>query len=180
MPKDETDNGIDSDESDNGVEIREAKPCGRRIQIDWPEPPVDWPEINVNWEESYPVLLIPTYAGQQAMYDPETQTVFAKNNPPSNDLDIDGEKVLLGELHDGSFVANDIFDEDKDANSRVYELVNLPPEDDIEVVRPVQVSDADNFNKYLESFKAQGYVGVFVRHLDDTNDVPQFLVIKEV
>jgi len=153
-----------------------------RIQVDWPDNPVEWPDTQARWDEEYPVLLFPWYGQKQAQYDPNTGLVHVQDGPPFSSFSFDSPDVLLGELRDGNrFVANDLFIEDEDANQRAHKLINLPGvPDEVEVVRPVQVTDTDNFNRYLESFKQQGYVGVLVRKIEDLNDAPQYIVISEL
>jgi hypothetical protein len=181
------------------------------INVDWPEPPVEFPITEGNWDPEFPVLMFPWGGGQPLIYSIEDQyTYFSKAPPkwwvyPNTQTHLFGEEYRLGmgaikfglaflynlsgggpsgngiQIDAATWLINDIYRPDLDANQRSYEMVNLPAQPEgVGIVRPVQVSDAENFNRYLESFKDSGFIGGLLRPLDHMYGEDQFAVISKI
>ena len=183
--------------------------CNRQgINLDWPEPPIEFPLTQSDWDRQFPVLMFPWGGGQPLIYSIDDQyTYFTKVPPkwwlyPKVQAHVMGEEYRLGmgavklaaalyinhtrpedgvQIDAATWLINDIYRPELDANQRSYEMVNLPAQPEgVGIVRPVQVSDAANFNRYLESFKESGFIGALLRPLTHMYGDPQFSAIHPV
>ena len=181
----------------------------RKITKDNPDPPIDFQETLTGWEPKFPCLMIPWGGGQPIIYNVEDQNTYFKIKPPTwwlypeTAVHLAGEEYRLGmgaiqlalalrshhnhpnidgiQINAASWLINDVYMPDMDANSRMYEMVNLGPQPDgVLIARPVQVSNAEYFNTYLQTFKDTGYIGALVRDPKAGYADPQYAVIQEI
>ncbi len=173
----------------------------RKIIIDNPEPPVAFQETLQGWEPKFPCLMVPWGGGQPIIYNIEDQNTYFKVKPPTwwhypdTHAHLAGEEYRLGmgalklifafrhdaQINAASWLINDIYLPDLDANARMFQMVNLGPQPEgVLIARPVQVSNAEYFNQYLAQFKESGYIGALVRDPKSMYDDPQYAVIQEV
>lgn len=173
----------------------------RKITVDWPDPPVAFQDILTDWEPFFPCLMIPWGGGRQIIYSVEDRNTYFKNTPPSwwlypnTNVHLAGEeyrdgmgmvrlfqaRITGGQIDAASWLINDIHLAEQDANQRAYAMVNLGEQPQgVIVSRPVQVSNKDFFNQYLQNFKNSGYVGALVRDIHAMYDDPQHAVLENI
>ena len=181
----------------------------RKIIKDNPDPPIEFQETLQGWEPKFPCLMIPWGGGQPIIYSVEDRNTYYKIKPPAwgyypeTTVHLAGEDYRLGmgaiqlalalrshhnhpnidgiQIAAGSWLINDIYMPDEDANSRMYQMVNLPPQPDgVLIARPVQVTTKDYLNQYLANFKETGFIGALVRDLKADYFDPQYAVIQEL
>jgi len=184
--------------------------CNRQgIIEDWPEPPIPWPLTEGSWGPPlFPVLMFPWGGGQPIIYSIDDQLTYFKKVPPKWWVYPNVQTHAIGEEYrpgmgalrfaaalyvnhtrpeDGvqidaaTWLINDLYQPDLTANQRAYNLVNLPAQPEgVAIVRPVQVSDGDNFNKYLASFQENGFVGALLRPLNHMYGQAQFTAVSPI
>jgi hypothetical protein len=176
----------------------------REIILDWPEPPIAFQPIRFDWSPVFPVLLFPWGAGRQLIYSTDDQNTYWERIPPSWWLYPNTTRHLNGEeyrpsmgrikyawyfikgwedasveIPAASWMVNDVYDPTADANSRAYQLVNLPAQPEgVIVTRPVQVNSVETFNKYLRQMQDDGFLGTLIRPLTHLYGQTQYAALR--
>lgn len=183
--------------------------CNRQgVVEDWPDPPIDFPSAG-EWDREFPVLMFPWGGGQPIIYSIDDQMTYFKKVPPKWWLfpkvltHVSGEEYRQGmgalkfaaafyinlthpdsggvQIDAATWLINDLYEPDLDANQRAYNLVNLPAQPEgVGIVRPVQVSNAANFNSYLVNFQESGFIGALLRPLTHKYGDPQFVAVNPI
>jgi len=181
----------------------------RKIVIDNPDPPIAFQETLQGWKPKFPCLMIPWGGGQPIIYSVDDRLTYFKIKPPTwwhypeTTVHLAGEDYRPGmgaiqlalairshhnhpnidgiQIDAASWLINDIFLPNEDANSRMYKMVNLGSQPDgVLIARPVQVTSVEYFNQYLANFKETGFIGALVRDLKADYFDPQYAVIQEL
>ena len=147
---------------------------------------------NTPWTEpKFPVLATPWSNEYWVQYDPETEKFYDSDEngftlehlKPNVTQVVYGELGVFGkgrgeiirrvirkemEVEDIQFRILEINLPDLIANSRAYQLVNLPSQPKgIEIPRVMQFANENDLNEFLAKWKDEGYAGMLVKPLDN-------------